>query len=108
MPGAGSFVAANNIYNIAPKDGSVMGIIARDAALGSITGATGARFDPTRITWLGTPTTETNVCIATNTAKGQTIKDLYDKDLIVGDTGAGTGTHADPNARKPVRGMEYK
>ena len=64
MPGAGSFVAANNIYNVAPKDGTVMGIIARDAALGPITGATGARFDPTQITWLGTPTTETNVCIA--------------------------------------------
>src|SRR5216684_1397072 len=74
MPGAGSFVAANNIYNLAPKDGSVMGIIARDAALGPITGATGARFDPTKITWLGTPTTETNVCIAFHTAKVQTLK----------------------------------
>src|SRR3954449_12446050 len=30
MPGAGSFVAANNIYTLAPKDGTVMGIIARD------------------------------------------------------------------------------
>src|SRR5271155_939173 len=28
MPGAGSFVAANNIYNLAPKDGTVMGMIA--------------------------------------------------------------------------------
>src|SRR5437763_1902601 len=59
MPGAGSYNATNTIYNISPKDGTVMGIIARDAALGPITGATGARFDPTRITWLGTPTTET-------------------------------------------------
>ena len=41
MPGAGSYNAANNIYNIAPKDGTVMAIIARDAALGPITGATG-------------------------------------------------------------------
>ena len=69
MPGAGSFNAANHIYNIAPKDGTVMGIIARDAALGPITGATGARFDPTKLTWLGTPTTETNVCIATNRSR---------------------------------------
>jgi len=53
-----------------PKDGSVMGIIARDAALGPITGATGARFDPTKITWLGTPTTETNVCIASHNRQG--------------------------------------
>ena len=94
MPGAGSFVAANNIYNLAPKDGTVMAIIARDAALGPLTGATGARFDPTKLTWLGTPTTETNVCIASDKAKVKTVADLYDKELIVGDTGVGTGTHS--------------
>jgi tripartite-type tricarboxylate transporter receptor subunit TctC len=108
MPGAGSFVAANNIFNLAPKDGTVMGIIARDAALGPITGATGARFDPTKITWIGTPTTETNVCIATSTAKVQTIKDLYEKELIVGDTGVGTGTHSYPKALNALLGMKFK
>ena len=48
MPGAGSYVAASHIYNVAPKDGTVLGIIARDAALGPLSGATGARFDPVR------------------------------------------------------------
>jgi tripartite-type tricarboxylate transporter receptor subunit TctC len=108
MPGAGSFVAANNIYNLAPKDGSVMGIIARDAALGPITGAVGARFDPTKITWLGTPTTETNVCIANSTAKVKTLQDLYSKELIVGDTGVGTGTHSYPKALNALLGMKFK
>ena len=69
MPGAGSYVAANYIFNVAPKDGSVLGIIARDAALGPLSGATGARFDPTRLSWIGTPTKETNVCIAYHTAQ---------------------------------------
>jgi tripartite-type tricarboxylate transporter receptor subunit TctC len=108
MPGAGSFVAANNIYNLAPKDGSVMGIIARDAPLGPITGATGARFDPTKITWLGTPTTETNVCIASATAKVKTVQDLYTTQLIVGDTGVGTGTHSYPKALNALLGMKFK
>jgi tripartite-type tricarboxylate transporter receptor subunit TctC len=101
-------VAANNIYNLAPKDGSVMGIIARDAALGPITGAVGARFDPTKITWLGTPTTETNVCIASATAKVKTLKDLYGTELIVGDTGVGTGTHSYPKALSALLGMKFK
>ena len=108
MPGAGSFVAANNIYNLAPKDGSVMGIIARDAALGPITGATGARFDPTKITWLGTPTTETNVCIASSSAKVQTLDQLYTTELIVGDTGVGTGTHSYPKALNALLGVKFK
>jgi tripartite-type tricarboxylate transporter receptor subunit TctC len=110
MPGAGSYNAANNIYNIAPKDGTVMGIIARDAALGPITGATGARFDPTKFTWLGTPTTETNVCIAMNTdrVKVKTVNDLYEKELIVGDTGVGTGTHSYPKALNALLKMKFK
>lgn len=110
MPGAGSYNATNHIYNVAPKDGTVMGIIARDAALGPITGATGARFDPTKITWLGTPTTETNVCIAFNTprVKVKTLKDLFDNELIVGDTGVGTGTHAYPKALNGLFGTKFK
>jgi tripartite-type tricarboxylate transporter receptor subunit TctC len=110
MPGAGSYNAANNIYNIAPKDGTVMGIIARDAALGPITGASGARFDPLKITWLGTPTTETNVCIAMNTpkVKVKTAKDLFTTELIVGDTGVGTGTHSYPKALNGLVGTKFK
>src|SRR5215813_12022391 len=67
MPGAGSYVAASHIYGVAPKDGSVFGIIARDAALGPLSGAPGARFDATKLSWIGTPTKEHNVCIAYGT-----------------------------------------
>ena len=74
MPGAGSFVATSHIYNAAPKDGTVLGIIARDAALGPLTGATGARFDATRLSWIGSPTKETNVCIAYHTAQVKTAR----------------------------------
>ena len=52
MPGAGSLNAANHIYNVAPKDGTAMGIIASAAVLGPITGASGARFDSTRFSGL--------------------------------------------------------
>src|SRR5215468_4611902 len=77
MPGGGSFNAANNIYTVAPKDGTVLGIIARDAALGPLTGAAGARFDPLKISWVGTPTIETNICISTQKAKVKSVKDLF-------------------------------
>src|SRR5499426_2834303 len=92
MPGGGSFNAANHIFTIAPKDGTVLGIIARDAALGPLTGASGARFDPLKTTWLGSPTLETNVCISMARAKVKTFKELQESELIIGNTGAGTGT----------------
>jgi tripartite-type tricarboxylate transporter receptor subunit TctC len=108
MPGAGSFVATSHIYNVAAKDGSVLGIIARDAALGPLTGAAGARFDATKLSWLGTPTKETNVCIAFHTAKVKTAQDLLAQELIVGDTGPGTGTRAYPKALNDLIGTKFK
>jgi tripartite-type tricarboxylate transporter receptor subunit TctC len=108
MPGAGSYTAASYIFNIAPKDGSALGIIARDAALGPLTGAAGARFDPLKLSWIGTPTKETNVCIAFHTAQVKTVQDLYQKQLIIGDTGAGTGTRSYPKVLNDVLGLKFK
>jgi tripartite-type tricarboxylate transporter receptor subunit TctC len=108
MPGAGSYAAANYIFNVAPKDGTVLGIIARDAALGPLSGATGARFDPLRLSWIGTPAKETNVCIAYHTAPVKTVQELTTKQLILGDTGPGTGTRSYPKALNELIGTKFK
>ena len=108
MPGAGSYAAASYIFNVAPKDGTVLGIIARDAALGPLSGAAGARFDPLRLSWIGTPAKETNVCIAYHTAQVKTAEDLQQKQLILGDTGPGTGTRSYPKALSELLGMKFK
>ena len=108
MPGAGSYVAASHIYGAAAKDGSVLAIIARDAALGPLTGAPGARFDATRLSWIGTPTKEHNVCIAYHTAPVKTVQELRDKQLILGDTGPGTGTRSYPRVLNDLLGFKFK
>jgi tripartite-type tricarboxylate transporter receptor subunit TctC len=108
MPGAGSYVAASHIYNAAPRDGSVFGIIARDAALGPLSGAPGARFDATKMSWIGSPTTEHNVCIAYHTAKVKNIEQLRETQLILGDTGPGTGTRSYPKVLSELLGFKFK
>jgi tripartite-type tricarboxylate transporter receptor subunit TctC len=108
MPGAGSYVAASNLYNAAPKDGTVFGIIARDAALGPLSGAPGARFDATKLSWIGSPTAEHNVCIANQAAKVKDVKQLRDTQLILGDTGPGTGTRSYPKVLNDLFGFKFK
>jgi tripartite-type tricarboxylate transporter receptor subunit TctC len=108
MPGAGSYVAASHLYNVAPKDGTVMAIIARDAALGPLSGAPGARFDSTKLSWIGSPTQETNICIAYHTSPVKTVQDLQRKELIVGDTGPGTGTRSYPKVLNAILGTKFK
>ena len=108
VPAAGSLVAASTIYESAPKDGSVFALISRDAPLGPITNQPGARFDPTKMSWLGTPTRETNVCVAYHTAKVKTVKDLFEHELIMGDVGPGSGTRIYPKALAGLLGMKFK
>jgi len=108
MPGAGSYVAASHLYGAAPKDGTMFGIIARDAALGPLSNAPGARFDPTKMSWLGSPTREHNACIANSSAKVKTANDLRDKELILGDTGPGTGTRSYPKVLNDLLGYKFK
>jgi len=108
MPGAGSYVAASHIYAAAPKDGTVLGIIARDAALGPLSNAPGARFDATKMSWLGSPTREHNACIANSSAKVKKADDLRDHELILGDTGPGTGTRSYPKVLNDLLGYKFK
>jgi tripartite-type tricarboxylate transporter receptor subunit TctC len=108
MEGAGSYRAANFMYNVAPKDGTVMAAISRDAVLGPLTGAPGAQFDATKLSWLGTPAIETNVCIAYRTAAVKNVQDLLTKELVVGDTGVGTGTHSYPKALDDILGFKFR
>jgi tripartite-type tricarboxylate transporter receptor subunit TctC len=108
MPGGGSYRAASFIYHQAPKDGTTIALISRDAALGPLTGQAGAQFDATKLSWLGTPATETNICIANRTAAVKNAAELKEKTLIVGDTGPGTGTHAYPKALNAILGFKFK
>jgi tripartite-type tricarboxylate transporter receptor subunit TctC len=108
MPGAGSYVAASHIYGAAPKDGTVFAIIARDAALGPLSNAPGARFDATKMSWLGSPTREHNVCIANANAAVKDVKQLHDTQLILGDTGPGTGTRSYPKVLNDLFGFKFK
>ena len=110
MPAAGGLSAANHIYNLAPKDGTVMGFIAGSAVLGPITGVSGARFDPNKISWLGTPSTETSICVAYKSpnVKVKTLQDLYEQELIVGATGPGNGIYYHPKALSALLGLKFK
>jgi len=108
MPGAGSYVAASHIYNAAPRDGTVFGIIARDAALGPLSNAPGARFDATKLSWLGSPTREHNACIAWHAAAVKSADQLREKELILGDTGPGTGTRSYPKVLNDLLGYKFK
>ena len=110
MPGAGGLAVTNFIYNVAPKDGTVIAISNKGVAGAAIAGVPEARFDAIRLNWLGTPITETSVCFAYNSPRLQarSLAALYEKDLHVGTLGAGTVATAYPRALAAMLGLKFK
>ena len=53
MPGAGGLGAANRMFNVAEKDGSVIAGLGRSVPQVAIQGNPNASFDPHKFTWLG-------------------------------------------------------
>ena len=64
MEGAGSLRLANYLYAAAPNDGTVIGATSRGAAFDPLLGETGARFDASKFSWIGSANNEVSVCVA--------------------------------------------
>ena len=55
MPGAGHIVATNHLYNVAARDGTVIGMVSRNMTDAAVMGLPNVRYDPGRFNWLGSP-----------------------------------------------------
>ena len=108
VPGAGSLLLANQINNTQPKDGTVIGLINRGIPFEPLLGGINTHFDPLKLNFVGSPDRDTAVCAANKNAPVQTVKDLYEKELIVGATGSGADTEVYPSFLKNLLGMKFK
>jgi tripartite-type tricarboxylate transporter receptor subunit TctC len=115
MPGAGSLVAANYLYNVAPKDGTTFGLIARNMPLlGLLANNSNVRFDPQKFTWLGSSSNFSNDAYVLIVRKDAQVKSTADalrvdgQPLVLGGTADG-GTSSDvPKILQDTIGLNMK
>src|SRR6266571_659258 len=62
-PGAGSRVAANWLFNLAPRDGTVIGSVVQSTPMDQIFQEPGVMYDATRFNWIGNPIVDNLVSI---------------------------------------------
>jgi tripartite-type tricarboxylate transporter receptor subunit TctC len=108
MPGAGSLKAANYLYNIAPKDGTVLATFARGMAMQPLLDSQGIEFDAQKLTWIGSITNEVSVCAFRSDSGIVTWQDMLTKPYTVGGTGSGSDTDVFPNALRNLFHMKMK
>ncbi len=75
MPGAGSFLALGYVYNVAPKDGSVIAIGAPTAPLDEKLGTQGVRFKTAELNWIGRVDSLINIVFMWKTSPVKTVAD---------------------------------
>jgi tripartite-type tricarboxylate transporter receptor subunit TctC len=108
MPGGGSLIAANHLYNTAAKDGTVLGSFSRNLPSQAMIGLENVKFDPRKFIWIGSPEMPIRVCAAMTRTGIATIDDLKQRQLLVGGTGPGTAQSFLPPLINQILGTKFK
>jgi tripartite-type tricarboxylate transporter receptor subunit TctC len=87
MPGAAGIRAANYLYNVAPKDGTVIAMPDQAVHLDHILGTPGLNADPARFNWVGRLLSNSAVLYAWHTARVKKIDDVFLHQLVVSTSG---------------------
>ena len=108
MPGAGTLTAANNVANLAPKDGTTIALIARGMSIEPLLGGQGVRFEPLALNWIGSTSQEVSV-IAVRTDTGvKTLDDVKTREVVVAGPAPGTDGVTFPTTLNNLLGTKFK
>jgi tripartite-type tricarboxylate transporter receptor subunit TctC len=108
LPGAGSFKAANYLFQAAPKDGTAIGYISQTAATEELLGSQAIQFKTAQFNWIGRIGSYNNVTMFWHTARTKTIADALKLESTMGATGVGSAVYIYPNMMNKVLGTKFK
>ena len=108
MLGASGRVAANYLYNAAPKDGTVVAILQQSVALGQALGESGIQYDAARFNWLGSPVRPDETLVVWHTTGVKTMEDAKKKEVIIGATSPTGMNYLYPKLANELLGTKFK
>lgn len=110
MPGAGGIIAANYLYNVAPRDGSEIAIVGRAVGTQPLISPkdTGPKYVAAKFAWIGTPTQEVGLLFMRLPSKIKTLQDLRTQELVVSGTSAAAPPSFYPTLMNKLFGTKFK
>jgi tripartite-type tricarboxylate transporter receptor subunit TctC len=108
QPGAGSFLAVNTIFNVSPKDGTVVGIGAPTIPLDEKLGTQGVRFKTAELNWIGRIDSLVNIVFLWKTSPVKTFADAQKLESTLSGTGVGSTVSIYPTVMNNVLGTKFK
>ncbi len=108
MPGAGSLIVTNFLYNSAPRDGTHMAAVGREMPTAALFGQENVRFKTEEFAWIGNMESAETFCGAWHTTGLTSAQQLLEKPLIVGGTNGESITVTVPMALNNLLGTKFK
>lgn len=108
QPGAGSLVAANYLFNVAPKDGTALGVVTQTVMLEGPLGTPGVKFDATQFSYVGRMSLVLETMISRADAPAKTIADVRQHEMIAGGTGPTSPTEGYPRLLNAFAGTKFR
>ena len=108
MPGGGHTLAANFVYNQAPRDGTTIGTFINSMPLHQATGGQGVRFDSAKFNWIGSTGVSNLTVMVWHTAGVKSVEDVKKREVVLGATGVGSGTYIYANALNILLGTRFR
>lgn len=108
MEGAGSFLAARFIYNVAPKDGTSFGSLAQTLPLDYAMGDQRKDLDASRMPYIGRLVSNIDLGVGMPWATFKSFEDARSREIIVGATGASSPGFLLPTALNAYAGAKFK
>jgi tripartite-type tricarboxylate transporter receptor subunit TctC len=110
MPGAGSRIAANFVYNVAKPDGLTLGAIGPSLYFDQLMGIREVQFDWTKFTWIGSTEKTPFLFYMRTNSPYKTLEDIRkaSEPPKCSATGTGTSGHFVPRLLEEALGLKFR
>ena len=108
MPGIGSLKAANYIYELAPRDGTALGVVVETLALEQALANPAALYDAARLNYVGRVATSNNIFMQWHTSRVQSIVDSQRFESSLAGTGPGSIAETVPRLLNALASTRFK
>ncbi|HLH97250.1 MAG TPA: tripartite tricarboxylate transporter substrate-binding protein [Xanthobacteraceae bacterium] len=108
MPGAGSRGAANWLFKVAPRDGTVLAVLSQTTPTDQALGQPGVQFDVRKFNWIGNMVVVNNLLFVRAATGVSTIAQAKEKVLSIGATGASSPSVLYPQVSNNLLGTKFR
>jgi tripartite-type tricarboxylate transporter receptor subunit TctC len=108
MPGGGSLVAANHVFNVAPRDGTTLALIAPTIPLEERLGVANVKLKSAAFNWIGRVAPSVNMTFVMATVPVKTVQDTFKREILLGASARSSTVAIYPAVFANVTGAKFK